>query len=153
MNIFGVGGAELVLIVVIMLVVAGPKRMMRWMYVLGIYMGKLRGMWQETMVMMQREIDQAGLDIELPKDIPTRRDMNRVINQTISKAAQPVTQPLRETMNEFDRTAKSVNGSGTAAPVKPAAPAAPKPSPAAPPPTDAPSTYGTWGGTAPKNEE
>jgi Sec-independent protein translocase protein TatA len=144
MNIFGVGGAELVFIVLIMLVVAGPKRMMRWMYILGIYTGKLRHMWQETMVMMQREIDQAGLDIELPKDIPTRRDMNRVINQTISKAAQPVTQPLRETMNEFDRTARSANGTTA---TKPTAP------PATPPPNEAPSTYGTWGGTAPKDEE
>lgn len=152
MNIFGVGGAELIFIVLIMLVVAGPKRMLRWMYVAGIYTGKLRRMWQETMVMVQREFDQAGLDVELPKDIPTRLDVNRVISQTISKAAQPVTQPLRETMNEFDRTAKSVNGAVPAKPVAPAAPAPPV-DPAAPPTTDAPSTYGTWGGTAPKNEE
>ena len=35
MNIFGLGGAELVVIIVIMLVVAGPTRMVSWAYIKG----------------------------------------------------------------------------------------------------------------------
>ncbi len=37
MNLLGVGVPELVVIFVIMLVFAGPKRMVRWAYVLGQY--------------------------------------------------------------------------------------------------------------------
>ena len=35
MDILGIGGGELVLIVLVMLVVAGPKRMIQWAYIAG----------------------------------------------------------------------------------------------------------------------
>lgn len=94
MNIFGVGGAELIVIIVIMLIVAGPQRMLKWAYVLGQWMGKLRQMWKEVMVIIQAEIDQAGIDVKLPEEMPTR--------QNITKYAQEAMKPYADKMREAE---------------------------------------------------
>jgi Sec-independent protein translocase protein TatA len=62
-DILGVGPLELVAIFIIMLVVAGPKRMARWAYLTGQYLARFRAMFQETMVAIQREVEDSGLDI------------------------------------------------------------------------------------------
>lgn len=102
MNIFGVGGAELVLIIVIMLVVAGPKRMVRWAYVAGEYIGRLRHMWSEVVDVVQREIDDAGLDVKLPSDPPTRQNLD----EWVRSAAKPFTDELESTAKEIEATTK-----------------------------------------------
>lgn len=96
MNFFGIGGAELVLIILIMLIVAGPKRMLRWSYILGVYAGKARDLWAQTATMLQKELDDAGTGITLPKTPPTRRDITRMV----SEAAKPYTQDLENTWKE-----------------------------------------------------
>jgi len=99
-NIFGIGGAEMVAIFIIMLVIAGPKRMVRWAYVLGKYVAVLRQMWSQTMDMVQREFDEAGVDIQVPKEMPTRQNLRNSINRSIERAAKPISDPLKETMDE-----------------------------------------------------
>src|SRR3954452_1702346 len=94
MDILGVGGWELVAILLIMLVVAGPKRMISWSYTLGKYVSQLRRMWADTAQMLQKEFDDAGVDVRVPKDIPTRGDLNR----ELGRALTPVTKPFQETM-------------------------------------------------------
>lgn len=103
MNIFGVGGMEFVLVIIIMLVIAGPKRMVRWAYIAGQYTAKLRTMWDETVSYLQKEFDAAGLDIEVPKNPPTKKDMNKAINS----ALDPVTKPVSDAMGEIEETRKS----------------------------------------------
>lgn len=100
MEILGVGGAELIAILIIMLVVAGPKRMIQWAYVLGTYMAKLRSMWAEMMTIVQKELKESGVDVELPKEIPTRGNITRQVNQQVQKAISPVTKPLEDTLKE-----------------------------------------------------
>jgi Sec-independent protein translocase protein TatA len=100
MEIFGIGGGELLAILIIMLVVAGPKRMVRWAYVLGQYTAKLRGMWAETMAYVEKEFREAGMDVTLPRDIPTRGTLNQQIGQQLEKAMAPITKPVQETLNE-----------------------------------------------------
>lgn len=96
MEILGIGTAELIAILLIMLVVAGPKRMIQWAYILGQYVAKLRTMWADAMAMVQKEVDAAGLDVQVPKDLPTRANLNRHIN----KAMNVVTKPAQTAMNE-----------------------------------------------------
>lgn len=96
MEILGVGGAELVLILLIMLIVAGPKRMIRWAFILGQYTAKLRAMWAESMTYLQAELKEAGMDVELPKQPPTRASLNR----QIAKALDPVVKPVQDAMEE-----------------------------------------------------
>ena len=164
MNIFGVGGTELVLILIIMLVVAGPKRMVRWAYVLGKYTAKMRSMWTETVGYLQKEFDEAGLDIQLPKDVPTKASLN----QTIAQAMKPLTQQLEEPLKEPLKEIKSVadmakvdigttslsNGSANGKAQTSVAPSAAPPSEPPAPPSDSSDNLGTWSGTAsPSNSE
>jgi Sec-independent protein translocase protein TatA len=152
MNIFGVGGTEFALILIIALVVAGPKRMIHWMYILGKYTARLRRMWDETITMLQKEFDDAGVDIQLPKEVPTRQSLNR----TIAGAMKPISAPLEEAMQEVEQTNRALgatarNGRAAAAPKTPTNPAAPTTPPA--PPAAPPSEFGTWGGTTASSDE
>jgi Sec-independent protein translocase protein TatA len=104
MNIFGVGGPELMVILVIMLVFAGPKRMIHWSYILGQYISKFRVMWSQTVDLVQKEFDEAGVDIKLPKEPPTRKNLNK----TIADALQPVTKPIQDSMDEVKKDMDSV---------------------------------------------
>jgi Sec-independent protein translocase protein TatA len=99
-NIFGVGGAELVLIFVIMLVVAGPKRMLRWAYVFGQFVGKLRTIWDNVMEIIQAEVDAAGMDVEIPRELPTRRNVTKWFNEQ----TRDVTNPLQEDIDRIENT-------------------------------------------------
>lgn len=96
MNILGLGGAELVVVFIIMLVVAGPKRMIHWSYIMGKYIAKLRQMWAEAAAIIQKEFDEAGLDVQVPREIPTRQTLNREAQKFLS----PVTNPLQQALDE-----------------------------------------------------
>ena len=110
MNILGVGAAELVAVLLIMLVFAGPKRMIHWSYVLGQHVAKFRKIWSETVDLVQKEFDEAGVDIKLPKEPPTRKSLNR----TVSDAVKPMTQPVQDSLDEVKKdldTVKEVSDS------------------------------------------
>jgi Sec-independent protein translocase protein TatA len=100
MELFGIGTAELIAILIIMLVVAGPKRMLYWAYILGQYTAKLRRMWAETMAVVQREFDTAGMDITVPKEIPTRSSIVSQMNSALSGMTRPVQAALDEAKTE-----------------------------------------------------
>jgi len=99
MEIFGVGSGEVVAILVIMLVVAGPKRMVQWAYVLGQYVSKARAMWDEVMAGVQKEINEAGLDVQLPKTMPTRADLNN-LTKPMNNVWAGITAPVQEAMKD-----------------------------------------------------
>jgi len=113
MEIFGVGSAELVAILIIMLIVAGPKRMIQWAYVLGQYMAKARTMWAETMTYMQKELNDAGMDVELPKDIPTRATLNSEISKQVQKAVAPISKPLQDTIDATKTEVQQIKADAT----------------------------------------
>jgi Sec-independent protein translocase protein TatA len=101
MELFGIGTTELIAILLIMLVVAGPKRMIQWAYILGQYVAKARRMWAETMAVVQKEFDQAGMDVTLPKDIPTRTSLKAQMTQALSGVTRPVQNVLDEAKAEI----------------------------------------------------
>ena len=96
MNVLGVGAWELVAILLIMLVFAGPKRMIHWSYVLGQHVSKFRKIWSETVDLVQKEFDDAGVDIKLPKEPPTRSNLNR----SLTDAVKPMTKPVQDSLDE-----------------------------------------------------
>lgn len=98
MNILGVGGSELLIVLIIMLVIAGPKRMIHWSYILGQHMSKFRRMWSETVDIVQKEFDDAGVGIQLPKDVPTRGSLNKQAGKLVGG----VTAPVQDTLNEVN---------------------------------------------------
>jgi Sec-independent protein translocase protein TatA len=115
MEIFGIGGWELVAILLIMLIVAGPKRMIAWSYTLGRYVAALRAMWGETARALQREFDQAGVDVQVPQDLPTRENLTREVGRVMSQASRPVREPLESVSSEIRRDLTAVSTSMTTA--------------------------------------
>ena len=104
MNFLGVGAWELVAILLIMLVFAGPKRMIHWSYVLGQHVAKFRKIWSETVDIVQKEFDDAGVGIQLPKEPPSRANLNK----SITAAAAPLTKPVQDSLNEVKKDIDSV---------------------------------------------
>ena len=100
MNIFGIGGAELVLIILIMLIVAGPRRMIQWAYIFGTYMAKLRQMWVQVAEVLQAEMDSAGVEIKVPKELPNRNTLNTWVQNSANEAMKPIREPIEQTMKE-----------------------------------------------------
>jgi Sec-independent protein translocase protein TatA len=104
MDILGIGGWEFVAILIIMLIVAGPKRMIQWSYTLGKYVATLRKMWSETAAMLQKEFDDAGVDIKVPTQPPTRGSIKR----DVAKALAPMTKPIQDTIDEVKQEVEPI---------------------------------------------
>lgn len=151
MNILGIGGWEFALVLLIMLIVAGPKRMVRWAYTLGQYTAKLRKMWEETAGMLQKEFEEAGLDIEVPKTPPTRANLNSAVRKQVEKTMQPITKPLEESLQEVDNLTKlkaaAPAGNGRKAGAVKEDTATPDDKP------DSASNFGTWSSAKMDDEE
>jgi len=168
MNVFGVGAWELVAILLIMLVFAGPKRMIHWSYVLGQHVAKFRKIWSETVDLVQKEFDDAGVDIKLPKEPPTRKNLNKSLTDAVKPMTKPVQDSLGEVKKDMDAfkdvsdalndkkpkpasDASPTKAAATAQTVKlPEKPAEPKPQ-VSEPLTEQNETVslGAWGGGAP----
>jgi len=145
MNILGMGETELLVILVIMLIVLGPRGMAKWAYTLGQYTAKLRRMWAEAMTMLQKEFDEAGVGVQLPKEIPTRGQLNQQIN----KALSPVTRPLQDTLQEVNSEMKEIKAATTITDQNGSKPKSEVPSSGTP--NDA-GRFGTWSGQPEKDE-
>jgi Sec-independent protein translocase protein TatA len=115
MNFLGIGPAEILVVFVIMLVVAGPKRMIQWAYHLGRYTSQIRAMFQEAMDAFNKELNEAGLDVkDIKAGIPNLsagafnilEEADKVINSTPDYQAQqaasatPPPEPKNETPAE-----------------------------------------------------
>lgn len=94
MEILGIGMGEGLVIIVAMLVIVGPERMIRWMFTIGQYVGKLQAMWRQTAAALQKELDQAGAGVTLPKEIPTRSTLQRDMARALQGVVQA--EPGRE---------------------------------------------------------
>lgn len=108
MDILGIGGWELVAIFLIMLVVAGPKRMIQWSYTLGKYVSVLRGMWADTARMLQKEFDDAGVDVKVPEQ-PTRGNIQREVTRALSGVTKPVQDVITDTKKEVEPIRQAVS--------------------------------------------
>jgi sec-independent protein translocase protein TatB len=82
MNILGVGVPEIAIVVLIILVVAGPERAIRWAYLIGREMGRIRAMGEEAMAAFRAEIEAAGLDKDLDELKKAGRDLQKIASET-----------------------------------------------------------------------
>ncbi len=129
MNIFGIGPTELLIVFLLMLMVAGPKRMVRWAYVLGVYMGKFRAMWEDASNMIKKELAEAGIEPEVVDLVgkaanPRTRQqaVSSQFDRLVSEMKKPVEEslkPVQETVNELGPTPLEPRQSGV--PLSPAA--------------------------------
>lgn len=151
MNIFGVGGPELIAILIIMLVFAGPKRMIHWAYILGQYVAKFRVIWSQTVDLVQQEFDDAGVDIKIPKDLPTRQNLNK----SVATAFKPMSQPIQDSLDEVKKDMDSVKSIGDELKNQKVSVMSKKkeetPTPTSKPQTSS-TSMGTWGGGEPASK-
>ncbi len=105
MNFLGLGAPELVVILIIALIIAGPKRMVQWMYVLGRWTAKARSLWTEAVDALQRELNESGVEVKLPREMPTRGSLNRIAQDVI----KPLAEPLKDTMQEVQKVSTEMN--------------------------------------------
>lgn len=168
MNVFGIGGWELVLVLIIMLVVAGPKRMAQWAYTLGRWTAKLRVMWEEVAEQLQAELQESGINVEIPKSPPTRQSIQRSLEdygrqlaesagnpqeeiKKIQEDIQSASKDVKKDLDEVDRTVKgAVSRNGVKQTAGAPGSAAPNSGTSTPAPKnnddENPSEFGTWGG-------
>lgn len=154
MSVFGIGGWELVLIIIIMLVVAGPKRMAIWAYTLGQWTAKLRTLWEDVAASIQSELKESGIDVDIPKRPPTRADIQRGLQDAgrklvdeqgeLKQLRDEVTGVQKDAKRELDAIDKTVRQSGQRNGKSPA-PSSEAPDDAN---SDADDSFGTWGGGA-----
>jgi Sec-independent protein translocase protein TatA len=142
MNILGLGMWELVLILVIAMVVAGPKRLLHWSYIVGRFLGQVRVMWGNAMDSVQKEIDDAGVDFQLPRDPTDRRQVQRFTQDALKPFREPMEQAMREAQ-ELKRTIEA-EARIDADVIGPAPEAAPTADDAPAKKDDA--SFGTWSG-------
>jgi len=95
-NILGIGLPQIAIVLVLSLVLFGPKQMMQYAYQAGRFLSKARAMWEEAARNMQSEIQASGIDLKEFKDIGQglRQDMNQVVgdvNGTIATNLNSVT--------------------------------------------------------------
>ncbi len=125
MNIFGVGPAELILILILLFVVAGPKRMIQWAYYLGRYTAQFRRMVEESWSQVRKELESAQID--LPEELPRRRvnlmqEANRAINTELNRAMPSAGSKYSGGTGGNNGTQPATNGSDAAEADQPPAP-------------------------------
>lgn len=105
MNILGMGIWELLLIMIIAMVVAGPQRLLRWAYLAGRFFAQVRVVWGRVMEDVQREFDEAGVDVHLPKDPSNRQQMRRFAQE----ALRPIREPMQQAMQDYEEERRRLN--------------------------------------------
>ena len=118
-------------------------------------------MWAETSKYLQQEFDNAGVDIQVPKELPTRANISREIGRAISPVTKPIQDAIDEVAGEVKQARRLATPTPNAARREPVANTGAKAAPAtngstqpaaetpaAPPAnTDPSQNFGAWGGT------
>jgi Sec-independent protein translocase protein TatA len=153
MNIFGVGSAEFVLILIIALIVAGPKRLIEWSYIAGRYVGQLKMLWSQMVESLQQDLDEAGVDIKLPKQLPNRSNIDKVAGEVLRPLAEPMQQALKDSEAEVKKLDGSIKELADEAKVEASLPSLDSEESTGEP--QAKTGFGTWSGeaTPPEDQE
>ncbi len=113
MELFGVGAMEIVVIALLMIIVAGPKRSAEWARQAGEYVREIRIMWQRMMQELRNEMgDDADEIVKTAQQIQqTVFDVKKAtspkkIAETTVKLAEHADRKSRKTVTE------SANGNG-----------------------------------------
>ncbi len=80
MNFFGIGGGEVILVLVVALIIWGPKRLPEIARTLGKTMNMLKKSTSDLTSQITRELDTENIkDKEKEKDVPSPPEANRKV--------------------------------------------------------------------------
>ena len=140
-GIFGVGIAELIIIILVILIIGGPQNAVKWSRDLGRMLRKLRDFIQQTMAQLENEVGDDGREL-----LKASRELGQNFND-VRRAASPqhligqATKLVDDSIKEADDSLKpSLNQ--TAQVLRQSANASPKPE--SKPETSANPTYQAW---------
>ncbi len=120
---------HILILLIVALVVVGPKDLPRLMHMMGRWAGKARGMANEFKRSFDDMARQSELE-ELRKEVEALKSQNP-LSDIQQKLEEPLNYELDEPRaGEFQVTDTSVSEVGTSAPAAPADTAAPEPAPA-----------------------
>jgi Sec-independent protein translocase protein TatA len=100
MDILGVGIPEVILIFLIMLIFAGPKRMAQWSFMLGRETAKLRREWAKARQIIRKELEAAGFTEE---EIQELKNMPEMVKKTTRTALNPVSEISKQAGGEIKK--------------------------------------------------
>ena len=85
-NILGIGLPQIAIVVVLSLVLFGPKQMLQYAYQAGRFLAKARAMWEEAARNMQQEMQNSGVDLKEFQNLGQglQQDWNKAINGTLN---------------------------------------------------------------------
>lgn len=118
MDILGIGAGELVLIALLMLVIAGPKRSAMWAREAGQYLRKFRQTWQTMMDELNKEIGDDGKEFmnaaqeiaQVANDFRRAANPKQIVQKALTAAEKSDPQPHPATESQ----PAAENGSSTA---------------------------------------
>lgn len=137
MNIFGVGGWELVFVIIIAMVVMGPERVAKHMFTLGRWTRRMMVIYNQARAALRDELMSID-DGETLEGLKQVRDDIQDLRTSVNprQIASDLNQEVRSTMNSVEQAVQDVaDEANNILPPKPVAP--PSNSIAPPPPTPA----------------
>ena len=116
MELFGVGAMEILVVALLLLIVAGPKRSAEWAREAGRYVSQMRLMWQRMMQDLRNEMgEDADELVKTAQQI--RKTALDVKKATSPKKIAETTVKLAEHADRKSRqVAEATNGNGATAP-------------------------------------
>lgn len=121
-GILGVGIAELVVIVLVVLLIGGPRNAMRWAYQAGQIVRELKTYWDRMMGEVKKEFEsETKMLREAREDL--QKDLREVETATnpktlMAEATQPIEEALRETEEVLGEDLPIRKQRGTLKPIK-----------------------------------
>lgn len=113
MDIFGVGAAEILIVALLTLIVAGPKRSAEWARQAGVWLGQLREMWGRMMDDLRNEVGEDADEILKTAD-EFRRTATDFRQQTSVRNLAGRAMNLAETSTKKKEGAATANTTGSA---------------------------------------
>lgn len=98
-GIFGVGLAEMLIIVVVILVIGGPKNAVKWARDLGVMLSKVRKMWSAMVKELEKEMgDDAKELVKVSQELRQNVvDIRTAPQKVIREAAKMIDETQKET--------------------------------------------------------
>jgi sec-independent protein translocase protein TatB len=122
MDIFGVGISEIIVILLVVLIIGGPRNALKWSRDLGRMLRQARELWAQMTAQLEKDLGEEGREImkatrELTQQVDTiRRQGNprtlaRQVTDIVEKSSQETQESLSEAARKTDERIKAVTSS------------------------------------------
>jgi sec-independent protein translocase protein TatB len=153
MDIFGVGISEIIIILLVILIIGGPRNALKWSRDLGRLLRQARELWSQMTAQLEKDLGEEGREImnatrELTQQVDTiRRQGNpralaRKVTDLVEQASQETQQSLSEAARKTDERIKAVTTPARLN--KPAQKSEDQPAETPEEPTNSNGRYGDW---------